>query len=358
MGKMLIALIKVGALGDVVRATSILDGLKRLNSTAEIIWITSSAGLPLVRYNSQVDWAVDWREDGAWRKLEYDWIISLDDERDLCQLASGLITKRLSGAYLNEKGERCYTSDLEEWFGMGILRSMNQGGIGVANQLKKENKKTYGEIFYKSLGLPDPVARPSVVLLQEHYKCATSIISANLKIVDQPIVGLCTGAGSRWKFKSWGEEQTVILAQRLHDVLGVGVLLLGGMLENERNSRIFKMIKRPNVFAAPTDLDILSFAGLVGECNLLVTSDSLAMHLGIAFKRDVVALFGPTSDVEIDIFGRGEKVVTTLNCLRCYLPDCGVRPHCMQSIDVELVFGICAKLLSNQTEIVPLPRAA
>jgi hypothetical protein len=55
----------------------------------------------------------------------------------------------------------------------------------------------------------------------------------------------------------------------------------------------------------------------------------------VARARPVVAFFGPTSDAEIDLYGRGEKIVTRLDCRCCYLSDCPVRPHCMQSLSVQ-----------------------
>jgi len=58
-----------------------------------------------------------------------------------------------------------------------------------------------------------------------------------------------------------------------------------------------------------------------------------------------IVFFGPTSDAEIDLFGLGEKVVTELPCRRCYLEDCDVRPHCMESIAVDRLFDTTARWL-------------
>src|SRR4030095_1234830 len=56
---------------------------------------------------------------------------------------------------------------------------------------------------------------------------------------------------------------------------------------------------------------ILEFAGLVGLCDTLLVSDSLALHLAVALSVRVVAFFAPTSAAEIELYGRGEKVVST-----------------------------------------------
>ena len=153
------------------------------------------------------------------------------------------------------------------------------------------------------------------------------------------MIALNTGAGSRWRFKSWGENQTAQLARRLAEELHLGVIITGGPAKASRNTRIVSTASSPDVVAAPTELSLLSFASLIRQCSVLVTSDSLAMHIGIALQRPVIAFFGPTSDAEIDLFGLGEKIVTPLSCSRCYLADCDVRPHCMESISVDELYN-------------------
>jgi heptosyltransferase-2 len=53
----------------------------------------------------------------------------------------------------------------------------------------------------------------------------------------------------------------------------------------------------------------MEFASLVNLCDVLVTSDSLALHIGIAMKKKVVCFFYPTSAAEIELYGRGIKII-------------------------------------------------
>ena len=50
-------------------------------------------------------------------------------------------------------------------------------------------------------------------------------------------------------------------------------------------------------------------------------SDSLAMHLAIAQGVPVTAFFAPTSAAEIELYGRGEKVLSTAPDYCSYRPD-------------------------------------
>jgi len=163
----------------------------------------------------------------------------------------------------------------------------------------------------------------------------------------RPLVGLNTGAGGRWRFKAWGEAESAELARRLHDRDGADVLVMGGPAEAQRNGKMVAAAARPGVVAAATDLSLQRFAALVSRCDVLVTSDSLALHLGLAFGMPVIAFFGPTSDAEIDLYGLGEKLVTPLPCRCCYLSDCDVRPHCMASIGVDRMHEATRRWVAN-----------
>lgn len=62
----------------------------------------------------------------------------------------------------------------------------------------------------------------------------------------------------------------------------------------------------------------------------------------------VIALFGPTSSAEIDLYGQGTKIIPEMDCLCCYLPRCDVRPCCMERIAPERVYAAIRDLLSRE----------
>ena len=80
------------------------------------------------------------------------------------------------------------------------------------------------------------------------------------------------------------------------------------------------------------------FGALIDFCDVVVTGDSLALHLALALGKRVVVLFGPTSATEIDLYDSGTKVLPNMDCLCCYRQRCAVVPNCMESISVETVY--------------------
>jgi ADP-heptose:LPS heptosyltransferase len=337
--RMKVALIKTGALGDIVRTTSLVPALHRRFADLELTWVASRAGLPLISHDAAILRAVPIEDppESPWRSTRYDWVIGLDDDLPSCELASALVTERRSGAFVCDGGRRAYSDDVQEWFGMGILRPDSLGGLDAANALKRANDLTYGELLYQGLGLPLPVDRPSITIPRAAQRAAAEWLSGH-GVADDAIIGLNTGASGRWRHKQWGVGQTVTLAQRLAAV-GWTVLLLGGQAEAHRNASISGQAAHPRVLNGPTDFDLLAFAAIVARCDTVVCSDSLALHLAVAAGRPVVAFFGPTSDAEIDLFGRGEKLVAPVPCRRCYLSTCDVRPTCMDVLTPDLVLA-------------------
>ena len=100
-------MIKTGALGDVLRTTSLLPGLSG-HPAAALTWLTASAALDLVRRHPLVAeaLAVDSRAEEQLARLgerlarrRWDWVISLDDEESLCRFAARIPAERLSGAH-------------------------------------------------------------------------------------------------------------------------------------------------------------------------------------------------------------------------------------------------------------------
>lgn len=326
-----ILILKTAALGDVLRTTSILPGLCARYPDCRVTWVTARAAFDLVRTHpliaavETVDAASQASVDALARKLaptRWTRVISLDDERPLCALASALDAEQISGAYLGQDGQRAYTPDVAPWFDMGLLSSF---GKEVADRLKIANTKSHPEIYAQMLGLP--MGKPALSLPEESRAFARAFAEKHRLRAGGPLVGLNTGAGGRWVSKQLSVERTVELAGAVHTGLEgrVTFLVLGGEAEALRNRAIVEGLARwparLRFVDAGTDNALLDFAALVAQCDLLVSSDSLALHMAIAQEVRVVAFFAPTSAAEIELYGLGEKIASTAPDYCSYTPD-------------------------------------
>ncbi len=161
-----------------------------------------------------------------------------------------------------------------------------------------------------------------------------------------PLVGLNTGAGGRWVGKQLPVDRTVELAGAIsRERQGkVRFLVLGGQAEAERNRAIVAGLRahpdKPAFIDAGTDHALLDFAARVELCTLLVTSDSLALHMAVALERRIVAFFAPTSAAEIELYGLGEKVLSTAPDYGSYRPDAD-----NSTLTVERLLPACLRQL-------------
>nr|EES51602.1 MAG: probable glycosyl transferase, family 9 [Leptospirillum ferrodiazotrophum] len=81
------------------------------------------------------------------------------------------------------------------------------------------------------------------------------------------------------------------------------------------------------------------------------------MHVALATGRPVVAIFGSTQPHEIELFDRGEKIVTPLSCAPCYRRSCDIHPSCMEVIDARQVYEAVARQLDAARSTAPERRS-
>lgn len=319
---MKILVIKLAAIGDVLRTTSILPALKEKYPDARISWLTKKSAKDFIAPNNLVN-SLHTIEEGVQQLLdqEYDLVISLDDDDDMCTLAKNLKKKKLFGAY-EENGMKTYTKDSSPWFDMGLI---SQFGKEEADKRKAKNKRTYQELIFTGLGLANHLNFPPQLILEKDHLTFGKEFEEKNKIT-RPVIGINTGAGGRWQDKKLSVQETVDLIDSLNKNSDVCIILFGGPEEKERNGKILKKVSRSLVDGG-CDNSLLEFSALVDLCDVLVTSDSLAMHIGIALRKKIVAFFYPTSAAEIELYGRGKKIIASGKSYCSYKAVCDDPPR-------------------------------
>jgi len=324
-------IIKLGAIGDVLRTTSILQGLKEKYPKANISWLTKENAHDLLKNNPFI------HKIYTKKPLKrFDLIINLDEDHEACKLATEL-SDNIIGFYLKEN-KVTPTETAKTWYNMSNLGKKPQNDI-----LKKENKKTYQQHMFDIIGIKPKQYDTLLNLTEEELNFGRNFAKKHNIKQDGIVIGLNTGAGKRWKLKKWGIEKTAKLAEKIFKELNANIILFGGSEETERNKKILSLIKTPTIDAGCNN-SLMQFASLIDLCDILVTSDSLAMHIGIALKKKVVVLFGPTSSTEIKIYKRGKKIMPRLECTCCYKKTCNKKPNCMDLIDMDDVFEAVKEL--------------
>ena len=337
-----ILIIKLGAIGDVLRTTALLHGLKEKYSGCRISWLTKESARDVLLNNQLIDEIVILKDDifPVLKKKGFDLVINLDEEKDVCEIATNLKAEVI-GFYLSPEGKVLPTETARKWYGMSAL-----GEYPMNNILKKANRKTHQDLMCEILGI-NPSNKDEIFnLVQDEIKFGEDFAKRNSIVKGRVIVGVNTGAGGRWTYKKWPIEKTAELIDLMSSKLDAQILLLGGPEEEERNSKI-KSMSKARIIDGGCKNSIRQFASLINICDLVVSSDSLAMHIAIALKKHVVVFFGPTSMPEIEIYGRGKKIEAPIECVCCYLTKCRKSPTCMDLLSVDMMFNAVKDVVCN-----------
>jgi ADP-heptose:LPS heptosyltransferase len=336
-----ILIVKLDAVGDVLRTTCVLDALHEAYPLCHVEWLTMENAAELLDNNRLVAQVHCFPGTALMELLtrRYDIVINLDNSPRSCQLATLAQGRRKLGFGFNPDGHIEPLSDAARvWFEMGLF-----------DDVKRRNKRTYQEIALEVCGLPTQSRDLHLHLSAEERAWARSCAARWGIDVHAPVVGLNTGCGARWPHKKWTEDGYVTLIGMLHEHGGrleqtPHVLLLGGPEERERNARILERAGHP-VVDTGCDHTLRRFCSLVELCDVVVTGDTLALHAAAALRKRVVAIFGPTSVAEIDLYGRGIKLVSDAPCVGGYRTECDERPTCMERIAPQQVFDAVAEML-------------
>lgn len=130
-------------------------------------------------------------------------------------------------------------------------------------------------------------------------------------------------APSRWRFKCL----PALLSAQIIDQLEEPVILTGGSSPEEMKlvEEIAKKTKSTSVKNFCGKVHLKEFGALLRCAKGLITVDSVALHLASALKIPVVALFGPTSELNWGPWQNpnARVVAKNLSCRPCFMDGCG-----------------------------------
>lgn len=145
---------------------------------------------------------------------------------------------------------------------------------------------------------------------------------------------------SRWMFKCWEADKFAALINTLLDA-GEQIVLTAAPSEEERRyvARIVTQLRK-SVTDLSGQLNLKQLAALTANAKCLIGVDSVPMHIAAAMGTPVVALFGPSGDLEWGPWQVPCRVITsTHSCRPCGMDGCAGSKisECLTSIPVDAV---------------------
>jgi heptosyltransferase-2 len=288
--------IKLNATGDVVRTTPLLSKLKN-----EVTWITKAGNVPLLEGIAPNLRVLSWEDRHAAADRRYDLLLNLEDEPATAEFAATIDHDRTFGAHTDDAGAVRNTPDSNAWFDLSLI---SRFGRKRADELKLSNRRSYQDLIFEGLGwrfegqpyrLPPPTA--------------TGLVGD---------VALAPVAGPAWPMKNWAHFA------ELHREL------------REAGYTVNVLPKRPT---------LLEHLGDIAGHRLLVSGDSLPMHLALGRGIRCVTLFTCTSPWEIHGYGLQEQIISP--ALERYFYRRDFDPAATTAIPLQTVLDACHRSLRS-----------
>jgi heptosyltransferase-2 len=280
---------KVPSLGDVLRTTPILWAIKEKYSDSHVSWLVADSAEPLLQGNRLIDRILVWDEFVPFQLMreKYDVVINLEKVAGVCALADmidawvkyGFRFETLTGTYHGYEKGLDFISYIED-------------------KHSSKEKSYWEQILIEMLGVP-----------WQEQRC---IVGYEPQTEEQFDIGFNYEVGSKWPYKALRMEAWKELEQRLRD-------------------------KGYSVSWQQGNKNLYEYMDWIHSCRLIVSNDSLGLHLASTLNKLVVGLFGPTDPNEVFLYRDNKKIVPHIECsfMPCSLPKCRSGLYCMQHISVD-----------------------
>ncbi|WP_413578272.1 glycosyltransferase family 9 protein [Bdellovibrio sp. HCB290] len=326
--KLSILIVHLGALGAVVRSTSLLKAIKRKYPSSMLTWVTDAPAHLLLQNHPAIDRVLTTKEADLLqlRALEFDVALVIDKSLKAVGVLQYTQVDQVFGFSANPRNGAIVpaTPAAEELW-----------QLGLDNQKKFfENKKAENQLMIEALELGafqrDPYWLPLSGPEQELLQLRRSQFLTNSK---KWVLGFNTGCSNVISAKKLTVEFHRLMITSLQSRYPEAqIVLLGGPEDTERNHQISQGLP---VISTATESGLRDGLISVAACDVVVTGDSLGMHMAISQGKQVVAWFGPTCAHEIDLYDRGVSVLTKSPCSPCWKRACEKNIMCYDQVSLQ-----------------------
>jgi len=287
---------KVPSLGDVLRTTVILYPY----AGDQVTWLVDEQASPLLEGNPFIHRILPYDLTSVLQlqKERFDTVINLEKVPGVCALADSVSAWRRYGFRFDDQ-----TGGARPYDGCEKVFSFCQDG---------RLKRTYSGSWQESL----------IEIVGGKWEGQEYILGYRPSSRESFEVGLNWTVGPKWANKAWPagrwEELKKLLEGRFTWSVQQGMS------------------------------DLKEYIEWINSCRLLVTNDSLGLHIALALRKKVVVLYGPTNPNETHFYGRGEALCPEAgyDCIPCLSNTCGKETGCIGTISPRRVMASVEKLLS------------
>ena len=310
-----ILIIKLGAIGDVIRTTPLLRKIRQEYTNAKITWLTHTPAI-LPKHAIDEILKFDLAALVYLQHTSFDILYNLDKDKEACALHDSIRAEEKYG-YMLENGIAFPSNKLAN----------HKYLTGIFDDISLQNKKSYVEEIFAICGWQ--FNQEDYIF--ENHQDKGYIWPFNHS---KPLIGLNTGCGDRWTTRLWSDEKweaLINLLQQQH----YQVVLLGGEQEDSRNQKLSSLTRA--TYLGYFKLE--QFINLMYQMDVIVTQVTMAMHISIALGKKLVLMNNIFNPYEFELYGRGYIVQPEKACSCFYRGTCKFGVSCMEDLPPEKVLA-------------------
>ena len=350
-----ILIIRLSAIGDVVRVLPAVNALRERFPTAHIAWVVEEKARDVLVHQPEIDETIVFQRN-RWEKGLLNPLGFLRTTGEVYRFVRELRRRHYDIAFdfhgILKSGLISYMSGAKERVGFdrGYCKEWNH----LFNNRKVSPRSNRINRFERNLSLLGPLGLDGVRgdvdlhVSQEDMEYVDQFFRDRRPGMSGPLVAIHPGTSSKTIYKRWSPTKYTELADRLVEELKVSVLFTWGPGERAMVDEV-RARMRSDSMVAPETHSLKQLAEIFRRCGVYIGNDTGPMHIASLVKTPVVGIYGPTDPiVNAPYEGTSHIIVRKdLPCSPCRNRGCK-DVECMKAISTQDVFDAAKMLLKSR----------
>ena len=308
-----ILILKWGALGDLIMATSTIKAIRENFPDAKLTMFTNNLMSEILPQGFIVDEYIFLKKSGRYvdesffkqlikiwklRKRKFDLAVDLKWKSERASVLTFLSGAKIRVGYWERIYNMFYTHSIKH-------------PIGGYHEVHRNLD------VIKQIGLEVKDENPLIYISEADKKFATDFFESHSLKRNNTI---CIHPGASKSNRAWSPERFSQLAKLLIEKYNVTILLTWGKNEFELVNKISNSVGR-NTILSPATNSISQLAAIIQNCSLFISVCTGPMNVANAVKIPIIALLGSTNPADWSPYGEIHRTIKSTLVLETYTDE-------------------------------------
>ncbi len=361
-----ILLVNITRLGDMLQATPTIAGMKMENPDCKITVLVEKQFEAVCKCIPNIDEVLSIDLNMTMRSLaregegiidayeyisqtvkdlrarNFDYCLNMSSSAYTALLLKLVNVKRHGGWTSDDEGYRVIESEWAKLFATSVFHANRQF-----------NSLNLVDVFRCSADVDQHPHSLLINVTEEDRESAKQMIADVHFSAQGPLIALQAGASQ--EKRQWATEHFIGLARLLRQRLDARLVLTGAKKEIPIIDPIIQGCGDPNVVSLAGKTSVSQLSAVLEQAKILITGDTGPMHMSVAVKTPVVAMFLASAyGYETGPYAEGCLVIQPIiSCGPCNPNKACARPDCHEQITPEMVAKLVELRLAADVRELP-----